>query len=176
MRLVQKKICILGDFAVGKTSLVRRFVEGRFDDRYLSTIGVKISRKSLLRQDHRLDFILWDLAGGEKFINYQENYLRSAAGAIVVCDLTRHKTLPSLAFYSQQLRAISTTVCIVFVGNKLDLTEQREISDTELDEACKMLNGCYFLTSAKTGEQVEEAMIALADLIEARDKRLTSEE
>ena len=155
MKLVQKKICMLGDFAVGKTSLVRRFVEGRFDDKYLSTIGVKISRKSLQRDDHRLDFLLWDLAGGEKFINYQENYLRGAAGAIIVCDLTRHETLSSLASYRQQLKAISTSVCIVFVANKLDLTEQREISNSELEATCRALNVPSLLTSAKTGQQVE---------------------
>ena len=66
MHTVQKKVCLLGDFAVGKTSLIRRFVEGRFDDRYLSTIGVKISRKTVTRADHLLNLLIWDLAGGDE--------------------------------------------------------------------------------------------------------------
>jgi small GTP-binding protein len=168
MKTIQKKVCMLGDFAVGKTSLVRRFVEGRFDDRYLSTIGVKISRKTLLREDHRLDLLLWDLAGGENFIHYQENYLRGSVGALIVCDLTRQETMTSLNDYSQQLRTINPTAVIVCVGNKLDLIDQHEISIADLEAACKSLNSPYLLTSAKTGEQVDSAMHALANLIETR--------
>ncbi|MBK8429800.1 MAG: hypothetical protein IPL28_00260 [Chloroflexi bacterium] len=64
MNTIQKKVCLLGDFAVGKTSLVRRFVEGRFDDRYLSTIGVKISRKTITRAEYILNLLVWDLGRG----------------------------------------------------------------------------------------------------------------
>ncbi len=99
MNEIQKKVCLLGDFAVGKTSLVRRFVEGRFDDKYLSTIGVKISRKTLARPYGALHLIVWDLAGGEEF-GAESSYLRGAAGALIVGDLTRRETLESFERYA----------------------------------------------------------------------------
>src|SRR3989304_6738157 len=120
MDLIQKKVCMLGDFAVGKRSLVRRFVEGRFDDKYLSSIGVKISRKTLVRGDHRLDLIIWDLAGCENFIHLQPAYLQGAAGALVVCDLTRRDTLQNLSDYCQQFLMINPSAAVVYLGNKGD--------------------------------------------------------
>ena len=89
MSAVQKKVCLLGDFAVGKTSLIRRYVEDRFDDKYLSTIGVKISRKIVQRPDYALTLLIWDLAGGDDINQLSRRYLLGAVGAILVCDLTR---------------------------------------------------------------------------------------
>lgn len=88
MKVVQKKVCLLGDFAVGKTSLVRRFVEGHFEDKYLSTIGVKVARKSLDRDETKLNLLIWDLVGGNEFSRSETGYLLGTAGALVVCDLT----------------------------------------------------------------------------------------
>ena len=93
MKIVQKKICMLGSFSVGKTSLVRQFVEGQFTDKYLSTIGVKVSRKTVERPQSQLKFLIWDLAGGDDFTQVGNNYLRGAKGALIVCDLTRAETL-----------------------------------------------------------------------------------
>lgn len=167
MALIQKKICLLGGFSVGKTSLIRQFVEGQFSDKYLSTIGVKISRKRLERTDHMLDLIVWDLAGGDDFTKQSSSYLRGTTGAIIVCDLTRADTLSYLYTYVEQLRAINPNANIVFAGNKVDLTAERVITDEELETAVSELNAPYLLTSAKTGQNVEEAFSLLADLIEA---------
>lgn len=93
MKVVQRKVCLLGDFAVGKTSLVRRFVDNRFDDKYLSSIGVKVSRKTLNRSDHTLNLLIWDLVGGNEFSRREIGYLVGAAGALLVCDLTRLETV-----------------------------------------------------------------------------------
>ncbi|MCP5099231.1 MAG: GTP-binding protein, partial [Chloroflexi bacterium] len=100
MRVVQKKICLLGDFAVGKTSLIRQYVEGKFDDRYLSTIGVKISRKTLKRDAMTLNLLIWDLAGGDNQNQIQATYLRGAVGALMVCDLTRTETIDAIFDYN----------------------------------------------------------------------------
>lgn len=165
MSVIQKKACLLGDFSVGKTSLVRRFVEGRFDDKYLSTIGVRISRKTLLRSSGPLNLLLWDLAGAQEF-NTQSSYLVGVAAALIVCDLTRAETLVSCAKYVQQVRAVNRNAPLVFVGNKADLTAAHAITEAELRAYSKTLGGAYVLTSAKLGSNVERAFELLAEKIE----------
>ena len=165
MRLIQKKICLLGDFAVGKTSLIRRYIEGSFDDKYLSTIGVKISRKLLERDDYHLNLIIWDLAGGENFVDHESNYLRGAAGALLVCDLTRPETVMVLNKYARQMSDVNPKASIVVAANKCDLVGGNKESMTELDEVCQMLDSRFLLTSAKTGENAERIIDLLADLL-----------
>ena len=154
---IQKKICLLGDFAVGKTSLVRRFVEGRFDDKYLSTIGVKISRKVVSHGANTVNLLLWDLAGGDDFSKAGASYLRGAAGALIVCDLTRRETLDALSYYSQQLRALRVDAALVLLGNKVDLTADHTVTEADMQAIATTINAPYLLTSAKTGQCVEEA-------------------
>jgi len=167
MSVTQKKVCLLGDFAVGKTSLVRRFVEGRFDDKYLSTIGVKISRKSLARRYGALNLLIWDLAGNEDFGEVSSSYLRGAAGALIVCDLTRRETLPVFERLATQLRAVAPGAAIVLIGNKVDLVDERAIADADVQAACAALGSPCLLTSARTGENVEDAFLLLAERLEA---------
>ena len=166
MKTIQKKICLLGEFAVGKTSLVRRFVEGRYDDKYLSTIGVKISRKPMMRADHVLNLLIWDLAGGDDYSKMGNHYLRGSVGALIVCDLTRSNTLEALMFYAKQLRDVNENAAIVFIGNKVDLTEARQISDEQLQTVAAEHQVPFLLTSAKTGVSVDEAFDLLATQLE----------
>lgn len=163
MQLIQKKICLLGDFAVGKTSLVRRYVEGSFSDKYLSTIGIKISRKLLTRQQYQLNMLIWDLAGGEEFSGHDKNYLRGAAGALLVCDLTRLETFPILAMYAKQLAEISPKAIMVIAGNKADLVQDISLNISELETISQNIGCPFLLTSAKTGENVEKIIDLLAD-------------
>ncbi len=165
MSVIQKKVCLLGDFSVGKTSLVRRFVEGHFDDKYLSTIGVRISRKTLQRPAGTLNLLVWDLAGAQEF-NTQSSYLIGVAAALVVCDVTRHETLIGCAKYVQQIRAVNWSAPVVFVGNKVDLTAERTVTDEELRVYCETQGGDYVLTSAKTGANVDLAFELLARKLE----------
>lgn len=166
MKIVQKKICLLGDFAVGKTSLIRRYVEERFDESYLSTIGVHMSRKRMERDTHFLDFFIWDLVGGEDFHKIGRNYLLGAAGALIVCDLTRPETLPKLAYYAEQIRIVNETAALIFIGNKVDLNEERAVSDEALGQVLAPFASSFLLTSAKTGENVDHAFYQLADALE----------
>ncbi|HHN94384.1 MAG TPA: GTP-binding protein [Anaerolineae bacterium] len=170
MPLLQKKVCLLGDFAVGKTSLVRRFVYDRFDDKYISTIGVKVSRKSLIVPHDggtvRMNMLLWDMAGGEDFSHVHASYLRGAAGAILVCDLTRAETLESMSRYAGDFWSINPTSPLVIVGNKVDLKDMRAITDAELQAVAEShARSPWFTSSAKTGEHVEELFQALGQLI-----------
>lgn len=163
MKTFQKKVCLLGEFAVGKTSLVRQFVEGRFDDRYLSTIGVKISRRVISRPHHTVNLLVWDLAGGDDFGLVPSGYLRGAAGAILVCDLTRPVTLLALNGYVAQLRALGRDIPLVLAANKVDLMAEREIGDDDLAAASDHWGAQLLLTSAKTAVGVADAFETLAN-------------
>lgn len=164
---MQKKVCMLGDYAVGKTSTVRRFVKGVFDDRYLSTIGVKISRRTVVLNEAAVNLIVWDLAGGENHARTQTNYLRGAAGALLVCDLTRPETLAAAEQYAAQLRALTPNAAFILVGNKADLRDERRITDTELAAAGERIGCATLIASAKTGEHVATAFDQLAQLLVA---------
>ncbi|MBN2547959.1 MAG: GTP-binding protein [Anaerolineales bacterium] len=163
---IQKKICLLGDFAVGKTSLIRRYVENRFDERYLSTIGVTISRKMMEPKGRQFNLMIWDIAGGEEFAAHQSSYLRGAAGALLVCDLTRQTTLINLPHILEHFRWSNPQAVFVLVGNKVDLSSQFEFGEDHLKALSETLGGPYVLTSAKTGENVEQAFTLLVERLQ----------
>ncbi|MEM9775644.1 MAG: Rab family GTPase [Chloroflexota bacterium] len=168
MKTIQKKICLLGDFAVGKTSLVRQFVEGLFNDEYLSTIGVKISRRTveLPDQNAKANLLVWDLAGGDDYSKVTSGYLAGASGVVMVCDLTRKNTLQMLEIYARQLDKVSKkNLPKVILANKVDLTTDRQITEEALNLIGEKLNANWFLTSAKTGEEVEKGFTQLAELL-----------
>ncbi|MBN1979762.1 MAG: GTP-binding protein [Anaerolineae bacterium] len=156
---VQRKICLLGDFAVGKTSLVRRFVYDLFDDNYISTIGVKVSRKTVaVPRDGNiveLTMMLWDLASSEAFDRMRSTYLRGAAGAVLVCDLTRPETLDVLRARAADLRDANPDARLVVAANKCDLAEQQRLTPAQVEAAAAELDIPYYITSAKTGGEVE---------------------
>jgi small GTP-binding protein len=163
---LSRKICLLGDFAVGKTSLVRRFVHDLFDDKYISTIGVKVSSKKVVvpRSDElvELNLVIWDLAGSEEFSAMRASYLRGASGALMVCDLTRPSTLHSLNGYARDLWAVSPDARVIFAANKHDLIKHpppgagEHLALEAVQAAAAGFDAPYYPTSAKTGEQVED--------------------
>jgi small GTP-binding protein len=172
---LSKKICVLGDFAVGKTSLVRRFVYDLFDDKYISTIGVKVSRKTVaVPRDEvivELTLMLWDLAGSEEFDRVRASYLRGAAGAVLVCDLTRPETLGSLQQYTRELQTASPGARLILAANKRDLVEpilpegQPVLDPEQIEAKAASLDAPYYLTSAKCGDQVEALFRHLGRLV-----------
>jgi len=166
---LSKKVCLLGDFAVGKTSLVRRFVYSIFEDTYISTIGVKVSRKTLLiprpGDEVELTLLLWDLAGSEEFNRMETTYLRGAAGAVLVWDLTRPETFMRLHAYHRSLLALSPQAQFVLAGNKSDLVTEPGLLTREVELFCQENHIPYFITSAKTGLGVEELFATLGTLL-----------
>ena len=136
----------------------------------MSTIGVKISSKLLERQDNQLNLIIWDLAGGEDFSGHDKNYLRGAAGALLVCDLTRIETLEYLSDYAEKVRESNPKAVFVVAANKADLADEMTVQDSDMDRVCQVLGSPYILTSAKTGENVEKSILLLADLLEPRSE------
>jgi len=160
LKTFSKKICLLGDFAVGKTSLVRRFVHNRFDDQYISTIGVKVSRKTVMAPANgevaELTMMLWDLAGSQEFSSVTSSYLRGASGAILVCDLTRADTLPSLQRYAEEIRKVCGPVQLIVAANKSDIPEQHLLTAEQVAAVAQTLQAPHFFTSAKVGNEVDE--------------------
>lgn len=169
MNTYSKKICLLGDFGVGKTSLVRRFVHNRFDDQYISTIGVKVSRKTVMAPSNgevaELTMMLWDLAGSQEFTTVTASYLRGATGAILVCDMTRADTLHSLPRYVADLTKVCGPVKLTVAANKLDLLDQHQVSSDQVAGVAEKLGASHFLTSARVGDEVDVMFRHLGKLL-----------
>ena len=166
--IIKKKICLLGSFGVGKTSLVRRFVYDVFDDLYLSTIGVKVSQKSLpavKRKDGstaQVELIVWDIEGQDKFSDYMLSYYTGAAGAILVADLTWKESWQVLPELVAHFKEVNPEAVTVLAANKVDLILTDQEQKEALKQFAKKLDVKYFFTSAKTGAQVETVFTYLA--------------
>lgn len=158
---ITAKVCLVGDFGVGKTSLVQRFVNQAFSDKYQTTVGVTIETKTLALADGRdVKLVIWDIAGSDVIDTVKQNYLRGAAGLLFVVDGTRAETLEAAARLDANARTLLPRAPGVFLFNKCDL-----LDDWEVDEAgrASLADGRdAFLTSARTGEHVEDAFAALA--------------
>ncbi|HEX4052325.1 MAG TPA: Rab family GTPase [Steroidobacteraceae bacterium] len=158
---LQKKICMLGGFSVGKTSLVKRYVQSIFSENYLTTVGVKVDKKSIELSDRLVSLILWDLAGEDDIASLRMSYLRGAAGYILVADGTRPSTLEVALSLRQRVEADCGPLPFVLLLNKIDLTHQWSIGDAELKQLQD--NGWRVRrSSARTGEGVEDAFRDLA--------------
>jgi len=160
--MLQKKICMIGDFSVGKTSLVTRFVRQTFSEKYLTTVGVKIDTKIVnLPNNHQIKLILWDIAGNHALTTTTASYLRGAAGFLLVVDATRLPTWHNALNLKQAVTAQIGEKPFVLLLNKADLAEQWEINQQLIDEHIQQ-GWQLTQTSAKTGLGVEEAFLYLA--------------
>jgi len=149
------KLCLLGDGAVGKTSLVRRYVYDVFDDKYLISFGTKVSKKSIKVGDAEIDLMIWDILGQKSHEALHAAYYRGAAGAFAVCDYTRPETVRNLKSWLGSFRSVVGEMPVMILSNKADL--ERKISLKEIEEFGKEV-GCTVLeTSAKSGLNVELA-------------------
>lgn len=159
--MIQKKICLLGGFGVGKTSLVARYVHSIFSDKYLTTVGVKIDKKSVNAGGSDVDLVIWDIYGQDDFQKVRMSYLRGASGYLLVVDGTRRATLDTALALHDSAQAIVPKVPFILVINKSDLQDQWEIDQALLDVLIE--RGWRVLkTSAKTGSDVEDAFVTLA--------------
>ena len=115
------KIVMMGDFAVGKTSLVRRFVYDEFSDSYLTTIGVKVTKKDINLENASASLLIWDIAGSDRFNIVSPEYIKGASGGIIVADLTRESTIESIQMHSDMILSVNPDAVIVVALNKTDL-------------------------------------------------------
>jgi small GTP-binding protein len=153
--MIQKKVCMVGLFGTGKTSLVQRFVHSMFSERYLSTVGVKIDRKPIQVDGADLTLVLWDLAGRDSHEDITTSYLRGAHAILYVADGTRRETCDQLPELRTLVREASGDVPEVLALNKSDLKERWVLPSADEQNLSKVFD--LVRTSAKTGDGVEEA-------------------
>lgn len=162
--MLQKKVCMVGAFATGKTSLIARFVYSIFSETYQTTVGVKIDKKKVNCQGQELNLILWDLYGEDEFQKVRMSYLRGSSAYLLVMDGTRRHTLEKA--FNLQMRVEETIgqVPFILVINKSDLSDEWEIDINEIDELVQK-GWNVIQTSAKTGRGVEEMFQIIAQKI-----------
>jgi small GTP-binding protein len=170
LREILKKVVLLGDGAVGKTSLIARFVVNKFDDRYIATIGTKVSKKDIqvTRPDLiiNLRMMIWDILGQKEYAKIRSASLTGAQGIILVGDLTRPETVRSLTeFWLKEAEGVVGKVPTILVGNKLDAVDPGSMSVTILESAGQRLGLPVILASAKTGENVETIFSTLGEAL-----------
>lgn len=160
----QKKICMVGTFATGKTSLVARFVKSIYSDIYHTTVSVKIDKKLIKVRENEFQLLLWDLHAEDEFQNVRISYLRGLSGYILVVDGTRRYTLDKGLLLQQRVEEIIGKIPFVIILNKSDLTDEWEIDDAVVDELSQR-GWTVIKGSAKTGLGVEESFLTLANKI-----------
>lgn len=159
--MIQKKICMVGAFAVGKTSLIKRFVKSIFDEKYLTTVGVKIDKKIVEVDGQKVMLVLWDMEGQDCFHTINTSYLRGASGYLLVADGTRGETLEDAVKLRACVEKEIGQIPFLLLVNKSDLTKAWEIGEDALhslsDSGVEVV-----ITSAKTGSGVENAFSDLS--------------
>lgn len=162
--MISKKIILIGDFATGKTSLIRRYVDNQFSDTYLSTIGVKISRKSIVLENNTVQGLIWDIEGGTEIKPVNITYLTGAHGCLIIADITREETIANIATYLDTINSITPSAPVILVLNKYD-----KLEDAAAEQILEEVRQTYdhkvkyvYLSSAKSNKGVEEMFRMLA--------------
>ena len=159
--MLTKKICLLGSFSVGKTSLVARFVQSVFSEEYLTTVGVKVDKKIVRFGDQECTLMIWDLAGDDDFQRMNVNFLRGSAGIIYVADGTRPASIDAVIDLRERVRANLGDLPSVLALNKVDLVDAWQVDEARV---AQLRDGGWSArkTSAKDGLNVEETFSELA--------------
>ena len=160
--MASKKVLLLGDGAVGKTSLVHRFVEGQFKEKYKATIGVDIFSKNV----GGMELQLWDLSGQEHFVSVRSKFYSKSDGALLVFDLTNQRSFDNLdSWIKEATKGVGSEIPMVVLGNKLDLTDLIVIKDDDVNSFASKHNWKWMKSSAKSGEGVEVAFETIAKIL-----------
>jgi small GTP-binding protein len=169
MEHLKKKVCMLGAFSVGKTSLVARFVHSIFSEKYQTTIGVKVDKKTVSLGDSGVTLLIWDLHGEDDVHSVRASYLRGSAGYLLVADGTRAATLGTAEMLHARMREAVGDVPFVLLVNKADLASEWEVAEPDLARL-ESEGWPIVRTSALSGDGVEDAFGMLARALVARDR------
>ena len=161
------KILTIGDMCVGKTSIMRRYVENIFSSQYLSTIGIDYLIKSIKIDDKKIKLKVYDTAGQERYRNITTHAFKEADGIALIFDITNESSFNQITDWMEQIQTNTNKdeISLVLIGNKNDLKNERVIMKEIGEEKAKVINIKYFETSAVTGEGINEAFEYLAKLI-----------
>jgi small GTP-binding protein len=160
--MIQKKICMVGSFGVGKTSLVARYVQGLFSEKYITTVGVKIDKKIVECDGAQVTLVLWDLAGEDALTTVRASHLRGASGYILVVDGSRRPTIDAAVDLQSRVSGLIGSVPFVCAINKADMRESWEVKQVDLDHLTD--RGWKVMeASARTGTAVEDLFCALTN-------------
>lgn len=162
--MLKKKICMIGSFSVGKTSLVRNFVDSVFSDKYLTTVGVKIDKRQVSVEGQSVMLMLWDIAGEDAFFDLNPAYLRGATGYFLVVDGTRPESFDKALELKERLEPLLPDIPFILLLNKADLKSEWLI-DLGQVEQLKQAGWQVLETSAKTDQGVEQAFTRLTELM-----------
>lgn len=180
MKYFRRKICLLGDGGVGKTSLIRRFVEDIFDDKYVTTLGTKVTMKELNidspqnKQSLKMTLMIWDIMGQKELKRLLISFYKGAKGALIVADITRKETLESIKDWIQSLHNCVGKVPVLFLLNKSDLMDQTRIKQDEVMDLAKKHGTSFLFTSAKTGKNVDKAFVRLSKMLLQKEEKKRS--
>ena len=168
------KLVLLGEAAVGKTSLFHRFISGEFNDDYSSTIGAKFLTKVIEINTpqglEQVSLAIWDVAGQPRFEDLRTTFYRGASGALLLFDITRKESFEKLPLWLKELnRVMVKNIPYIIIGNKIDLIKKygRQVETKDVKEYVDEIGSIYIETSAKTGENVENAFLKLTELMVA---------
>lgn len=168
MKEYLKKVCICGDSAVGKTSLIRRFVTGMYKEKYITTLGTVISKKivEMPERDFKINMQIWDISGQAEFKRIQASAFRHCQGALAVCDIIRPETAMNLYTWITNIRKYSNEkVPVIVLINKFDLIDRKKDNMEKIEKILENIGCLMFATSAKTGHNVELGFTTLAESI-----------
>jgi len=165
------KVVLLGEGCVGKTSLVLRYVEDKFNDKHYSTLQASFLTKKLNINGSRVSLSVWDTAGQERFHALGPIYYRDSHGAILVYDITDEDSFDKVKMWVKELRKmLGSSVELCIVGNKIDMEKQRHVQASAAEEYAKSVGAKHYHTSAKLNKGVEELFVDLTKRM--LDKRL----
>jgi len=157
------KIIVIGSPSVGKTSLIRRFAENKFSKSYLPTIGADFNLKVIELPDAQVIMTVWDIGGHERFDTIRTFYYSGAHGGVIAFDLTRRETFESIRGWEEDIRkGAGDRIPLILLCNKADLKDKIEVSEEEIKKVAEELDISFFMTSAKTGQNVQEAFRKIA--------------
>ena len=159
------KVIVVGDAAVGKTSLMFRFVHGTFQKDYKMTIGVNFATKLVNLDSTKVKLSIWDTAGQERFHFLLPSYYDGSSGGLVVFDVTRRESFTNLPKWLEQIRGKTGNIPLLIIGNKADLEDLRAVTQEEAKEFAQQYNVVYTETSAKTGDNVNDVFTALTQFM-----------
>jgi small GTP-binding protein len=170
-KVFKLKVSLLGDGAVGKTSLIKKYVYDEFDDKYLLTLGAKTTLKKIgmETEDSKINvecnLMIWDIMGQKEFERLHKTFFRGTKGAFVVTDITRRETLESVEDWINRLYDVTGPIPLVFVINKCDLMDKAEFKKEDLEQIALKYKSPVFMSSAKTGQDVDKFFFSLGQML-----------